>query len=229
MLAAAPAMGLGGVAAAAEADGMKPRFEATANVAFVSDYLARGITVSDRDPTVQGGFDFSAAGGWSAGVWASGIDGGPGATLEMDIVAGKTFAIGEGELAVGGTWYHYPGGHDLDYGEVTASWAQPIGEVDTTFGVAYAWEQEATADADNTYVYANIAAPLGEVATLPLTLGASLGYEEGPLAVEADKVDWSLSLSADVAGFTMSASYVGTDLHDDIGRDTGVITLARSF
>lgn len=75
----------------------------------------------------------------------------------------------------------------------------------------------------------NIAAPLGEVATLPLTLGASLGYEEGPLAVEADKVDWSLSLSADVAGFTMSASYVGTDLHDDIGRDTGVITLARSF
>lgn len=153
MLAAAPAMGLGGVAAAAEADGMKPRFEATANVAFVSDYLARGITVSDRDPTVQGGFDFSAAGGWSAGVWASGIDGGPGATLEMDIVAGKTFAIGEGELAVGGTWYHYPGGHDLDYGEVTASWAQPIGEVDTTFGVAYAWEQEATADADNTYVY----------------------------------------------------------------------------
>jgi hypothetical protein len=85
------------------------------------------------------------------------------------------------------------------------------------------------ADQANSYLYANIAAPVAEVHGMPLTLGASLGYEDGPLAVEGEKVDWSLGLALEASGFEWAVSYVGSDLDDPSGDEGAVFALTRSY
>ncbi|MDD3529832.1 MAG: TorF family putative porin, partial [Gallionellaceae bacterium] len=43
----------------------------TGNLAFVSDYAFRGISQTDEDPAIQGGFDYAHASGFYLGVWGS--------------------------------------------------------------------------------------------------------------------------------------------------------------
>lgn len=199
------------------------------NFSVVSDYRARGLTVSDHGLALQGGFDLEHESGFSAGVWASSLEEGGDASLEVDLYLGQTFALGDTELAVGGVWYAYPDTQDLDYGEVTASLSRSFGVLDGTFGLAYAWEQTALGDEGNSYVFANASAPIGAILGAPITAGAGLGYEEGPLAAEDEKVDWSVGLAVETFGFELALSYVGTDLDDPAGDDGAVLGLSRSF
>jgi uncharacterized protein (TIGR02001 family) len=210
-------------------EGLRSRFEASGNVALVSDYRARGITVSDNDPAIQGGFDVSEASGWSAGVWASSMEEANGATMELDIYAARTFKVGESEIALGVTAYTYPGGDHLNYGEVLANVTQAIGPVDATVAVAYAWGQDTLGDADNFYVSLNGTTPVGRLGAVPVSLGGSLGYEDGALAVDDTKLDWSLSVTADIEAITIGLSYVDNDLENNGGDPAAVISIARSF
>src|SRR5690606_32641568 len=63
----------------------------TGNFALVSDYRFRGISQTDRDPAIQGGFDYAHSSGFYIGNWNSSVttdlyNGGAG--LEMDFYAG---------------------------------------------------------------------------------------------------------------------------------------------
>ena len=60
------------VAAPAPADEGR-KFAYSFNLGVVSDYVFRGISQTDNDPTMQGGIDLSY-GILYAGVWASGLD-----------------------------------------------------------------------------------------------------------------------------------------------------------
>ena len=44
------------------------------NIGLVSDYVFRGITLSDEDPVLQGGVDLILPKGFYAGAWASGVN-----------------------------------------------------------------------------------------------------------------------------------------------------------
>lgn len=44
------------------------------NVGVVSDYVFRGVTLSNEDPVVQGGLDLILPEGFYVGAWASGVD-----------------------------------------------------------------------------------------------------------------------------------------------------------
>lgn len=204
-------------------------FEAESSIAFVSDYRARGITVSDNAFAVQGGVTVEHSSGFSVGAWASSMAEAAGGNLELDLIAAKTFSLGEAELSLGGTAYVYPDSDDLNYGEFNTSISASVGPIDGTVGVAYAWDQENIGSDDNLYVFLNGVTTLGEVAGLPLALGGSVGYEDGPLAVESTKYDWSLSLTLDFAGATLGVSYVDTDLHDSVGDPAGVVSLSKTF
>ena len=62
-----------------------PSFAAvSANVAFTSDYVWRGMTQSDG-PAIQGGFDYEADGGFYAGIWGSNVNFNDGAGSELDL------------------------------------------------------------------------------------------------------------------------------------------------
>jgi hypothetical protein len=42
---------------------------------LVSDYIFRGISQTQRQPAIQGGFDYSHASGFYVGTWASNVAG----------------------------------------------------------------------------------------------------------------------------------------------------------
>jgi uncharacterized protein (TIGR02001 family) len=89
----------------------------TGNIALTSDYRFRGISQSNEDPAVQGGFDAAFEPGFYIGTWASSVDFGGGndtgsfGTVEMDHYAGWKGPIGDSDFAidVGYIYYNYPG------------------------------------------------------------------------------------------------------------------------
>ena len=90
----------------------------TGNVGLFSQYIFRGLTQTNREPALQGGFDYAHASGFYAGTWGSNIswlqDGGSynrGGSLELDIYGGFKGSIGSSDFGydVGLLYYWYPG------------------------------------------------------------------------------------------------------------------------
>lgn len=92
----------------------------TGNVGLYSQYIFRGLTQTNRDPAIQGGFDYSHASGFYVGTWASNIswlkDGTPpaysaGGSGEFDFYGGFKGNIGKSDFTydVGTLYYWYPG------------------------------------------------------------------------------------------------------------------------
>lgn len=91
----------------------------TGNVGIYSQYIFRGLTQTNKDPALQGGFDYSHSSGFYAGTWLSNISwltDSPGATgyssssLEWDFYGGYKGTIsGDFGFDVGLLQYYYPG------------------------------------------------------------------------------------------------------------------------
>src|SRR3977135_2089821 len=83
LAALAPAIGLAAEPAPAEATAPPttaaatppptPEHTITGNVGLFSQYIFRGLTQTNRNPAVQGGFDYAHSSGLYAGTWASNI------------------------------------------------------------------------------------------------------------------------------------------------------------
>jgi uncharacterized protein (TIGR02001 family) len=90
----------------------------TGNVGLYSQYIFRGLTQTDGEPALQGGFDYGHSSGFYAGVWASNIswlrDGDAyrtGGSGEIDIYGGLKGSFGKSDFTwdVGTLYYWYPG------------------------------------------------------------------------------------------------------------------------
>jgi uncharacterized protein (TIGR02001 family) len=85
------------------------------NLTLTSDYRFRGLAQSFKLPAIQGGLDWSSAGGFYVGNWNSSISGlqyPNGAGLEMDFYGGYRFEVARNlTLDVGGLYYYYPGAY----------------------------------------------------------------------------------------------------------------------
>ncbi|MES1200476.1 MAG: TorF family putative porin [Pseudomonadota bacterium] len=198
------------------------------NVAVVSDYRRAGATRSDHQPAFQLGADF-AAGPWSVGAFASTIAKKRGAHAEVDYYAARSFSIGNTDLSLGGTYVTYPGGQHTDYAYAQASVSRVIGPVDTTLAVVYGPPQANLDHEHGLYVGARARTPIGRIGDIPLTLGASIGRASGGFTFVPTKVDWSLSLTADVHGLDVGVSYVDTDTRDRRGSPAAVFSVRRRF
>ncbi|MGB5539437.1 MAG: TorF family putative porin, partial [Gammaproteobacteria bacterium] len=90
--------------------------EISGNVALVSDYAFRGVSQTDEQIAIQGGFDYAHDSGLYVGTWASNVDstffGGPrDPQIELDIYAGYAGEMANGiGYDVGILRYEYPGG-----------------------------------------------------------------------------------------------------------------------
>ncbi len=81
------------------------------NLGGTSDYVFRGISQTDNDPTMQGGLDVGY-GIFYAGVWASGLDFSniaSEAQVEVDFYAGIKPVWGPATFDLGVIYYAYPG------------------------------------------------------------------------------------------------------------------------
>jgi uncharacterized protein (TIGR02001 family) len=209
---------------------------------LVTDYRFRGVSQTDRDGAIQGGFSVSHDSGFYVGAWASNLAGWGtfgGANMELDLFAGVTFPVGEGAIDTGITWYMYPGGSDTtDFAELYAKLSGDIGPLSLTAGVFYAPSQEALGKVfltgaaaaagipdnpgdkeDNIYLSGDAA--LGITGT-PVTLKAHLGYSDGnaglgpngtSVAPTGTYFDWSLGAEVSpLDGLTFGIAYIDTDI-----------------
>jgi len=84
----------------------------TSNLGLFSDYRFRGISQTNKNPAIQGGFDLGHSSGFYVGNWNSNVDSAQytGANIEMDFYGGykHSFEGGFG-IDVGAIYYYYPG------------------------------------------------------------------------------------------------------------------------
>jgi uncharacterized protein (TIGR02001 family) len=194
------------------------------NVALVTDYRFRGLSLSGGDPAVQGGITLTHSSGLYAGTWASSIIdtvgyAGNTGTMELDLFAGYSREVVPGLTAdVGLLYYAYPGGKvgKAEFFEPYASLSTTYGPAKFKLGVNYAWSQDAINNDDNLYVYTNVDIA---VPSTPLTVSGHVGYTDGPLALpyfttttKEHGFDYSVGVSATVLGkLTLGVSYVGVE------------------
>jgi uncharacterized protein (TIGR02001 family) len=229
----------------------------TANVGLFSQYIFRGLTQTNRKPALQGGFDYSHASGFYAGVWGSNVSwvadtaetvGVPGlsSSLELDFYGGFKNTIGDSDFGydVGILQYWYPGSYPSGwvkpnttelYGALSWKWltfkaSYSLGD---TFGVD---------DAQGTMYYDLTAAfPV----TDKFTLIGHVGYQDyrGSInGVSNDDLftytDWKLeAVYAFDGGWSVGAAYTDTNAEDagytllgrNIGKATGYVYVKKTF
>lgn len=109
-----------GVPAAQAAEPESPH-TLTGNVGIYSQYIFRGLTQTNKDPALQGGFDYSHSSGIYLGTWASNISwltdstaatGYTSSSLEWDFYGGYKMSFGDFGIDVGLLQYYYPGTHN---------------------------------------------------------------------------------------------------------------------
>lgn len=226
------------LAAAMGQEEAAPAITISGSATLTSDYRFRGVSQSDEGMAVQGGFTIAHESGFYAGAWGSNLAGWGtfgGANMELDLIAGYKFGIGEGTLDTGLTWYMYPSGADTtDFAELYAKLSGSVGGLGLTAGVAYAPKQEALGNAfpvgapadpgdkeDNLYLSGD--ATYG-ISGAPVTLKAHIGYSDGnpglgpngtSVAPTGTYFDWLLGVDiVPISGLTLSAAYVDTDISE---------------
>jgi uncharacterized protein (TIGR02001 family) len=209
---------------------------------LTSDYRFRGVSQTDEGMAVQGGITISHESGFYVGAWGSNLSGWGtfgGANMELDLIAGVAFPVGQGTLDTGVVWYMYPSGADTtDFAELYAKLSGDIGPLSLTAGVAYAPSQEALGKVfltgaraaaglpnnpgdkeDNLYLSGDA---VFAVTDTPISLKAHIGYSDGnaglgpngtSIAPTGTYFDWSLGADVSpIEGLTLSVAYVDTDI-----------------
>tara|TARA_B100002019_G_scaffold198577_1_gene172044 strand:- start:248 stop:865 length:618 start_codon:yes stop_codon:yes gene_type:complete len=88
------------------------------NVALTTDYVWRGMTQNDGDPSISGGFDLEDDSGFYLGVWAANVSGGT-SSLELDGYLGYSGSFNEDSgYDLGFIAYTYPDNAALDFEEL---------------------------------------------------------------------------------------------------------------
>jgi uncharacterized protein (TIGR02001 family) len=201
----------------------------TGGITGVSDYRFRGVSLSDKDFAIQPTLTVKHESGFYVGVWGSNLAANAGDDIEVDLYAG--FSGGDTiTYDIGATYYVYPGISSFNYVEFTGKLGTTVGPATIGGQLSYVPSQDNTGNTDNIYVATNAAIALPDS---PISIVGSVGLEDGAFTGGSSKLDWSLGLTANVAGFTLGASYVDTDRQSTFAfKDSSagvVFSLAYSF
>lgn len=207
----------------------------TSNVALTTDYVFRGISQSNEEPTIQGGMDWANKDtGLYAGVWASGVDFAD-ATTEMDFYGGISKTVDKVTWDLGAIYYFYPGADDsrnYDFWELAAAVGYDFDFMQATASLNFS--NDYFGGSGNSYYPAvNITVPLPK----GVSADASYGYqwiEDNSAFGTLDYGTWSLGLSYEIKGFNLALKYIDTDLKEptecvDGCGQRAVFSISRSF
>ncbi|MBN4016395.1 porin [Rhodospirillaceae bacterium AH-315-P19] len=212
-------------------------YSISANVALTSDYMFRGLSQVDGEPTVQGGIDFGYDLDGPAdiylGIWGSGVDF-TDATEEFDIYGGLTGEIEGISWDAGFIWYLYPGADsalNYDFVEAAFSLGYDFGPYAISAGLNYS--PEYFGDSGDAFYWAGgVDVPLPE----GFGLGVHVGYQsidKNANFGQPDYLDWSVTVSKEFEGLDFSIAYIDTDISNSTCGDvcdTKVVgTISKSF
>lgn len=218
--------------------------EFSANVALATDYLFRGLSQTDEEPAIQGGFDYSVPLGegpadFYAGVWGSNINQvdelGDTAHIEIDYYGGLAGDVQGVGWDVGVIYYDYPGtSGTLDYVEAAFALGYDFGVAAAGVGVSYSPDYFFESG-DGLYVSGDVDIPLPKGLGISLHIGHQSIDENGTFGTP-DYYDWKVALAADVVGFGLEFAYMDTDIDNgdcfggtDLCDGRFVFTGSRSF
>jgi uncharacterized protein (TIGR02001 family) len=224
----------------------------SATVTGASEYRFRGISQTDHLPAIQGSID------WSAklvtgrpnidvflGIWASNIDfnDGDDGVIEIDFYGGLRGSIGKFSWQMQFIYYHYPGvetGRNYDFMEFNPSIGYDFGFLSLGGGLAVSPDYFGSSGT-GVYLYGDVTVPL-PIKFLSKFKPALTGHigkqwiEKNAVFGTRDYFDWSVGVSFEVEGFSMSIKYVDTDLGNgaclggtDLCNAAAVFTVSRSF
>ena len=182
-------------------------FEST--VAIANDYVWRGMTQSAEEPAISGGFDIAGESGLYFGTWASNVEFGDGAALELDWYAGYANELDNGlSYDIGYLAFTYPGEDSLDFEEIY------FGLGYSYFGLTYSSGQDSAPD--NT----EFSVALGETG-LGITYGDYDEYGEYTI------ISYDLPISIAGLGVALSWSDFSAETFSGLAdEDTFVITFS---
>ena len=209
------------LAMAAAAGAAHAEVEFSGNVALTTDYHWRGMTQTDRDMAIQGGFDLSTDSGFYAGTWASNVDfnNSSDTNIEWDLYAGYGFEAAGLGFDVGVIQYLYPDSDsdDPDFLEIYGGVSKEF----ETFGLGgYVYY-----DPDNETVYGTAGASFS--ATDALSFDVNVGqYLDGGDDFYSEDVDYNFGGTYSVGGFDLDLRYYE---RDDGSDDNVVFTIGRAL
>lgn len=224
--------------------------EISANVSMASDYVFRGISQTDNQMALQGGFDYEHESGLYIGTWASNVDSslfnnGRDPQLEVDLYAGYSGSLSEAiGYDLGYLRYQYPSASSVGTNEWYASGSYSTdGYGDLSLKINYSPELKfLPSDQSAWYLDA------GYETTLPwyeIGFSAHFGYSFGDAfdvsSTSSDTgfhdtyTDWSLGVSKSVFGVDLGLTYTDLDLssdddcHKDFCDSKIVASISKSF
>ena len=198
--------------------------EFSGNVSLVSDYVFRGVSLSDGAPAIQGGFDW-VDDNFYVGTWASSLTDG----VELDLYAGVTPTTGpiSWDFAVLG--YFYPSADDepadFDYLEDVWGGIVSVTGWPSLRPAAYFAPENYGDPGEAAYVEISAAYEASDTLTFSGTFGSqSIEDPDGPFgAAEQDEyASWNVGAALEFGGFTLDLRYHDTDI--DAGTDIEAYT-----
>ncbi|WP_297526751.1 TorF family putative porin [Thiohalobacter sp.] len=219
--------------------------EISGNVALATDYMFRGVSQTDNQMALQGGFDWAHDSGFYVGTWASNVDSNffsgtsTDPQLEVDLYAGFGGEMGEIGYDLGVIRYNYPGYDDANTTELYVGASYSLSE-DASVGATFYYSPELNfVGVDESAWYLSLD---GEVAVAEgFTLAAHVGFSDGDAydsvasgGLGSDYIDYSLGVSTEAAGVGLDLSYIGTnndgeDVFGGVADDRVVFTVSKSF
>lgn len=197
----------------------------TGNAGAYTSYVFRGVAQNGSAAAIQGGVDYSTAGGFYLGTWVSDTGAANSAGgYETDVYGGWT---GSG-FDVGYIFYGYQGSSINNMSEVYVGYSA----AGFSGKVYYSPEFFATED-EGIYATASYAIPLSGSLSLTPQVGYSFGDGvEATLATPGTDswLDYSVTLAKTLDnGFTFSFAAVANSEDDLLGKEKLVVGLKKSF
>lgn len=186
---------------------------------IATDYVFRGISQTDENPSVQGLIEWRHDTGVLLGVWGSNVDFNDGdqASLELDWYVGFTGTTRAIGYDVRFIYYSYPGAdvaRDYDFWEVGGSLThEPLAGL--TLGVGYNFSPDYFAESGaGHYVHGDAAYAIGML-PVPVRLTGTVGYQfidDNDAFGSPDYWHWSAGIAVDVQKLSLGLVYHDTDI-----------------
>ncbi|MFW1952294.1 MULTISPECIES: TorF family putative porin [Acinetobacter] len=222
------------------------------SAALTSDYRFRGMTQTENDAAIQGGFALTHSSGLYAGVWGSNVEFGdinPKAHLELDPYIGYATALpfaGKPTLDVGLWYYGYPSSSDSNWLELYAKlgFKDLVTSGDSLLAAVNYTNDWGGTDENGWYLNATYNIPFADTGFGGV---ASVGYtkvddtdfnSDATDGLDDNYVDWKVGVTysvKSVSGLTAELAAIGTNIDANVqplkrGVETGaVFTLTKTF
>lgn len=200
------------------------------SISLTTDYVFRGISLSNGHPAIQGSLGWNHPSGFNAGVWGSNLDN-AGQHLELDWYAGYSGGIRALSYSATIVYYTYPwsNAHD-EYWEGLFSLGYDFGFVSTSLGLGYSPSQASLGHDDATWIYGDLTVPVPlPNSRLAPYIFAHLGYQDTAFHTSG-YWEWNGGVGASLLGLDLKLMYADTDEKNLAAASSRVVfTVGKSF